>query len=107
MALNTIEFKCKSANPTAEIKTQAHFGVTGSSDLEVLMMPADLGGEVSVKIVTPVSGFDALWQRVLGAFVERSNIGNVAIEINDNNATPAVVSLRLRQTLAEAMSPAD
>ena len=102
MALNTIEFNCKSADPVETIDKQVHFGVVGSSDLEVMMIPAQLGNEVRVKIVTPVRGFDDLWRRVLEAFVDYSKLGNVSVEINDNNATPAVVSLRLRQALAEA-----
>ncbi|SBW06508.1 Malonate decarboxylase acyl carrier protein [uncultured Alphaproteobacteria bacterium] len=102
MALNTLEFECKCAAPAAAVAKPVHFGVVGSGDLEVLMSPAPAGGAVKVKVVTPVTGFDALWQRVLAAFVEQSKLGDVAIEINDNNATPAVVTLRLRQALAEA-----
>ncbi|WP_321345213.1 malonate decarboxylase acyl carrier protein [Breoghania sp.] len=104
MALNTIEFECKSASPAQLLKTRQHFGVVGSGDLEVLMEPADLGGGVTVKIVTPVSGFDELWHRVFGKFIETSNLGDVRVEINDNNATPAVVMLRLQQTLTQATS---
>ncbi len=102
MALNTLEFECKCAAPAASVDKPLHFGVVGSGDLEVLMSPAKAGGKVTVKVVTPVTGFDVLWQRVLAAFVENAKLGDVAIEINDNNATPAVVTLRLRQALAEA-----
>ncbi|MBN2752541.1 MAG: malonate decarboxylase acyl carrier protein [Rhodospirillaceae bacterium] len=102
MALNTIEFECKSAAPAVAIGKPLHFGVVGSGDLEVLMEPKALKGAVAIKVVTPVSGFDALWQRVLATFVENSKLGDVSIEINDNNATPAVVMLRLRQALSEA-----
>ncbi|WP_337997528.1 malonate decarboxylase acyl carrier protein [Oleispirillum naphthae] len=102
MALNTIEFECKSAAPAALVGKPLHFGVVGSGDLEVLMEPKALKGAVAVKVVTPVSGFDELWRRVLATFVENSKLGDVSIEINDNNATPAVVMLRLRQALSEA-----
>jgi len=102
MALNTIEFECKSSAPAEAIQSPMHFGVVGSGDLEVMMTPTELDGAIKVKIVTPVSGFDDLWRRVLNAFVDDTKLGNVSIEINDNNATPAVVTLRLRQVLAEA-----
>lgn len=102
MALNTLEFECKSSSATAKVAKPLHFGVVGSGDLEVMMSPVDAGGAVKVKVVTPVTGFDDLWRRVLAAFVENAKLGNVSIEINDNNATPAVVTLRLRQALAEA-----
>lgn len=102
MALNTIEFECKSSAAGAAIGKPLHFGVVGSGDLEVLMEPKPLAGKVKVKVVTPVAGFDELWKRVLAAFVEGSKLSDASIEINDNNATPAVVMLRLRQALAES-----
>jgi malonate decarboxylase delta subunit len=102
MALNTIEFECKSTAPAVSVGKPLHFGVVGSGDLEVLMEPKPLGNAVKVRVVTPVAGYDELWRRVLGAFVEGARLSNVSIEINDNNATPAVVMLRLRQALAEA-----
>ena len=54
------------------------------------------------KVVTPVKGFDAVWEKMLGKFVTDTGVGNVSIEINDDNATPIVVYMRLRQALAEA-----
>lgn len=101
MALNTIEFECKSTVAAATVAAPTHFGVVGSGDLEVLLSPMAAGGAVKVTIVTPVSGFDDLWRRVLAAFVEGAKLADAHIEINDNNATPAVVMLRLRQALAE------
>lgn len=77
-------------------------GVTGSGDLEVLMEKKDLNGGVKAKVVTPVKGFDAVWEKMLGKFVNDTGVGNVSIEINDDNATPIVVYMRLRQALAEA-----
>ena len=50
----------------------------------------------------PVKGFDKVWSMVLERFVKESRLGNVSIEINDNNATPIVASMRLRQALAES-----
>jgi len=102
MALNTLEFDLKAEGGSQVVKTLVHTGVVGSSDMEVLMEPKDLGGSVSVRIVTPVSGFDDLWKRVLETFVTRNALADLRLEINDNNATPAVVLLRLQQALSEA-----
>jgi len=80
----------------------SHTGVVGSGDLEVLMKQADLSGGVQVKIVTPVTGFDHVWEKVLDKFVRETNLGDLIIEINDNNSTPFIVSMRLKQALIEA-----
>ena len=42
------------------------------------------------------------WQKMLEKFVNDTGVGNIVIEINDDNATPIVVYMRLRQALAEA-----
>ncbi len=102
MALRVLEFKYKADNPVTIAKEWSHLGVVGSGDLEVLMESKDLDGWLTVKVVTPVTGFDKVWDLVLGKFANESQLGNVAMEINDNNATPIVVSMRLRQALAEA-----
>lgn len=102
MALNTLEFRLKIDEANHSIDKPIHLGVVGSGDMEVLMEPKDLKGSVSVKIVTPVSGFDELWKRVVETFASETLLGDVHLEINDNNATPAVVLLRLRQAFAEA-----
>jgi len=39
-----------------------------------------------------------------GRFIEESQLADAHISINDNNATPVVVSLRLRQALLESAS---
>ena len=87
MALQVLEFEFKSAATQEIAKEWSHLGVTGSGDLEVLMEKKALNGGVKAKVVTPVKGFDAVWE---------------SIEINDDNATPIVVYMRLRQALAEA-----
>lgn len=102
MSLHTLEFEFKSAAPRALPVEWQHCGVTGSGDLEVLIERHDFGGAVKAKVVTPVSGFDKVWERVLAKFVDEFSIGDVQIEINDDNATPIVVYMRLQQTLAEA-----
>ena len=74
MALQVLEFEFKSAATQEIAKEWSHLGVTGSGDLE----------------------------KMLGKFVTDTGVGNVSIEINDDNATPIVVYMRLRQALAEA-----
>ncbi len=104
MALTEINLEYKANDPVSIKKEWSHLGVTGSGDMEVLMERKDLDGATKVKIVTPVVGFDKVWNLVLKKFVDQNNIGDVSIEINDNNATPIVASIRLRQALANANS---
>jgi malonate decarboxylase acyl carrier protein len=99
--LHELTFSFRAENPSELSGDFTHFGVVGSGDMEVIFEHADLGGGVDVKIVTPVTGYDEVWRRVLERFVNHSGVADARIEINDNNATPVVVSLRLRQALAE------
>ena len=46
-------------------------------------------------------GFCAIWQAVLDDFHARHGLAGVRVSINDMGATPAVVSLRLEQAMAE------
>ena len=101
MALNELNFEYKVDNPVKLDLSVHHYGVVGSGDMEVILEYADLGGAVKVKVVTPVTGFDQVWEKVLGRFVNENSLGNLSIEINDNNATPVIVSIRLRQAMAE------
>lgn len=102
MALNELNYEFKVDHPKSIKKEWSHLGVVGSGDMEVLLEKKDLDGAVKVKVVTPVTGFDKVWGLVLEKFVNESSLGDVYLEINDNNATPIIVSLRLRQALAEA-----
>ena len=102
MALQELLFEFKVEHPTPIKKEWVHSGVVGSGDLEVLMEKEDLKGSVQVKVVTPVNGFQPVWTKVLERFINQKQLGDVKIEINDNNATPIVVALRLSQTFAEA-----
>ena len=70
-------------------------------DYRKLLEHKDLDGAVRIKIVSPVTGYEEVWRRVLERFVNDTGVANASFEINDNNATPVVVSLRLRQALAE------
>lgn len=99
--LHELLFEFKAENPTNLPADFLHFGVVGSGDMEVLMEHQELGGAVRAKVVTPVTGYDEVWRRVLERFVNETGVANARLEINDNNATPVVVSLRLRQALSE------
>jgi malonate decarboxylase acyl carrier protein len=99
--LHELVFEFKAESPSDFSEEFLHFGVVGSGDMEVIMEHQELAGAVRVKIVTPVTGYDEVWRRVLERFVNDTGIANVSLEINDNNATPVVVSLRLRQALSE------
>lgn len=107
LALQILEFEFESAAKQTIDKPWSHMGVTGSGDLEVLFEKQDLAGKVKAKVVTPVRGFDAVWEKMLQKFVDETEVGNISIEINDDNATPIVVYMRLRQALAEATAKED
>ncbi|MFZ7103876.1 MAG: malonate decarboxylase acyl carrier protein [Peptococcaceae bacterium] len=102
MALNELNFQIKAENPRGIKKDWYHFGVVGSGDMEVLLEKKHLDGAARVKVVTPVKGYDKIWEMVVAKFVRENQLGDISIEINDNNATPVVVAMRLRQALAEA-----
>lgn len=98
--LITLNFEFKAEHPKP-VAADFHYGVVGSGDMEVLMEKRDFGGKAAFRVVTPVTGFDHVWEKVLERFVNESGVGDAYFEINDNNATPVVVSIRLRQALAE------
>lgn len=105
--LNHLIFEFKADHPKDFPVEFIHHGVVGSGDIEIIMEKKSLGGAVRVKVLTPVSGYDEVWRRVLNRFVNDAGIGNASIEINDCNATPVVGSLRLRQALSEAREVED
>lgn len=104
--LHELNFEFKAETPKKFPADFLHYGVVGSGDMEVLLEKQDMDGAVTVKIVTPVSGYDEVWRRVLERFVDETGLADARIEINDNNATPVVVSLRLRQALSEIVEGA-
>lgn len=89
------------------ITADCHHGLVSSGDLEILMKQADLGGGVHVTLSTPDDTHQHIWKQILQKFVSESKLGNVSMEINDNNATPVVVSMRLRQALLETKKEID
>ena len=104
MALNEFGFTFASDDPKPFPLEGIHRGVVGSGDMEVLFTKSDLGGKVEYKICTPVSGFDDVWEKVLERFTESTGLADCVVEINDNNATPVVVNMRMRQALEEALA---
>lgn len=81
-----------------------HVGVVASGDLEVLLEAAT-PDEASVRVRTSVDGFDTVWQEVLQRFFTRTPVAG-RWELNDAGATPAVVTLRLRQAAEAALGAA-
>jgi len=75
-------------------------GVVGSGNLEVLLEPM-AGANCDFRVETSARGFGAIWEAVVRDFHQRHPLAGVSFSINDMGATPAVVSLRLDQAVAE------
>lgn len=75
-------------------------GVVGSGNLEVMLESAP-GDRCAVHIETSARGFGGIWAAVVNDFHARHGLAGVAVSIHDMGATPAVVSLRLDQAVAE------
>ena len=82
---------------TKTIVQEAHVGVVGSGDLEVLVEPSD-EHKTMVEIRTGITGFEETWKKVIERFVSQNDI-SALITINDFGATPGVVSIRLAQAV--------
>ena len=83
---------------------RTHIGVVASGDLEVLLDEAADADVADVRVRTSVDGFDTVWQATLERFFAHTPVAG-RWELNDFGATPAVVTLRLRQA-AEAATEA-
>lgn len=75
-------------------------GVVGSGNLEVMLEPAP-GADCEIAVDTSARGFGDIWQAVIDDFQSRHGLAGVRVSIHDMGATPAVVSLRLDQAVAE------
>jgi malonate decarboxylase delta subunit len=75
-------------------------GVVGSGNLEVMLECSANPQRCSIHITTSARGFGPVWEAVVNDFQRRHALGGVNISINDMGATPAVVSLRLDQAVA-------
>lgn len=82
---------------TAAVKPFSLAGVVASGNLEVMLetVPSEKG--CVFLIDTAARGFEASWQAVIRDFMERWKPAGLKISINDNAASPSVVSLRLDQ----------
>ncbi|WP_418648156.1 malonate decarboxylase acyl carrier protein [Thauera butanivorans] len=76
-------------------------GVPASGNLEILARPGREAETCGFVVRTSARGFGDTWQAVLGNFAAAHAAGGIDFSINDIGATPAVVSLRLSQALAE------
>jgi malonate decarboxylase delta subunit len=98
--METLNFRFNS-KPLPQAANPALCGVVGSGNLEILVRPGDDPAICEVCIKTSARGFGEIWQAVLGDFASGHSAGGTSVAINDMGATPAVVSLRLAQALAE------
>ncbi len=101
--LETLEFDLPSDH--GRLATPPHFapvlvGVVGSGNLEVMIEPAQ-GTACKVTVETSARGFSPIWTAVVHDFHARHRLAGVQVFIHDMGATPAVVSLRLDQAVAE------
>ena len=97
--LETLDFNFHGGRPTGRF-APVLVGVVGSGNLEVLLESLP-GTDCSVRVETSARGFGPTWQAVMSDFHDRHRLGGVRVSINDMGATPAVVSLRLDQAVAE------
>lgn len=98
--METLDF-CFESAPATRAADPALCGVVGSGNLEILIKTGIEPTACRVSIKTSARGFGATWQAVLDSFASSHAAGGTVIAINDMGATPAVVSLRLAQALAE------
>jgi malonate decarboxylase delta subunit len=97
--LETLDYEFPGTRPAGAF-APVLVGVVGSGNLEVLLEPAG-GDGCAVRIETSARGFEPIWQAVMNDFHARHPLAGVRVSINDMGATPAVVSLRLDQAVAE------
>jgi malonate decarboxylase delta subunit len=97
--LETLDFSYAGGRPAGPF-APVLVGVVGSGNLEVMLEASD-GSDCAVRVETSARGFGRIWQAVMDDFHARHPLGGVRISINDMGATPAVVSLRLDQAVAE------
>lgn len=101
--LETLEFSSGNTSQAASAPPDPQavlVGVVGSGNLEVLIESSDIPG-CKVRVSTSAHGFAPIWTAVVTDFFLRHPLQGVTVSINDMGATPAVVSLRLDQAVAE------
>lgn len=75
-------------------------GVVGSGNLEIII-EENKTSKTQFKICTSVDNYKHIWSMVIEDFVKEYQPVGLKFTINDNGATPPVVSLRLRQAIEE------
>ena len=100
--LETLDFSYPGGRPAGPF-APVLVGVVGSGNLEVLLeaTPAAPSPVCTVRVETSARGFGPIWQAVMDDFHARHALSGVRVSIHDMGATPAVVSLRLDQAVAE------
>ncbi|UST56176.1 malonate decarboxylase acyl carrier protein (plasmid) [Comamonadaceae bacterium OTU4NAUVB1] len=99
--LETLRFTYPGGTPAGSF-APVLVGVVGSGNLEVMLEAAEPGRDgCEVSVATSARGFGAIWRAVMDDFHARHPLGGLRVSINDMGATPAVVSLRLDQAVAE------
>jgi malonate decarboxylase delta subunit len=99
VGLETLDFSFDGGQPAGAFGPVL-VGVVGSGNLEV-MLEAASGTDCVVRVETSARGFGLIWQAVMSDFHTRHPLAGLRVSINDMGATPAVVSLRLDQAVAE------
>lgn len=99
VGLETMAFRFTGGTPAGRF-APVLVGVVGSGNLEVMLEPAD-DAECQVLVETSAQGFRSIWEAVVRDFHARHLLAGVKVSVNDMGATPAVVSLRLDQAVAE------
>ncbi|MGJ7509777.1 malonate decarboxylase acyl carrier protein [Variovorax sp. GT1P44] len=99
VGIETLDFSFAGGRPVGAFEPVL-VGVVGSGNLEV-MLEASVDDQCLVRVETSARGFGPIWQAVADDFFARHPLGGLRVSINDMGATPAVVSLRLDQAVAE------
>lgn len=102
VGIEKMQFEFDGSRPVAPF-APVLVGVVGSGNLEVMIEPV-ASTRCSVEVETSARGFRPIWQAVLSDFHDRHALAGVRVSINDMGATPAVVSLRLEQAVAQVVS---
>ena len=97
--IETLDFSFSGGQPAGAF-APVLVGVVGSGNLEV-MLEAAASTDCVVHVETSARGFASIWQAVMNDFHSRHALAGLRVSVNDMGATPAVVSLRLDQAVAE------
>ena len=98
--MERLEYRFTGGRPVPHASARL-VGVVGWGNLEVMIEPVLQDGACTIEINTAAQGFGAVWEAVVTDFAARHPLADVRISINDNGATPAIVSLRLDQAVEE------